>query len=153
MSSGHRDSRVDVRVSVPDTVVNQASVESRLRILLAEDEPQIRNLLARVLAREGWDVTAVNDGRQAVAAWPPEGHSYDLIIMDVNMPDMDGYEASCHLKRLHPQAEFLFISGHLDQPLCRKLVQMGFELVPKPFSPQQFAHRVSERLRQSVKSE
>jgi CheY-like chemotaxis protein len=125
----------------------EALSKTRGRILLAEDEPQVRALLARTLGREGWEVTAVGDGHEAVAAWPAGGRPYDLVIMDVNMPGMNGYEAGCHLRRIHPRAGFLFITGLADQHLCRKLAQMGFDLFIKPFSPQQLVLRVLDLVR------
>ncbi|HBA87689.1 MAG TPA: histidine kinase [Geobacter sp.] len=63
-----------------------------LRILVAEDDPTIRHMMVIILSRQGFDCSSVEDGRQAVEAW--ERDHFDLIIMDVQMPVMDGLNAT-----------------------------------------------------------
>ena len=59
------------------------------RILIADDEPNIVILISRYAQRDGYDVMAVPDGRQAIEACKDE--DFDLIVMDVMMPDTDGF--------------------------------------------------------------
>ena len=63
-----------------------------MRILVAEDDPTIRQLMSTLLSRCGFDCTTVDNGRHAVDAW--EQQDYDLIFMDVQMPVMDGFKAT-----------------------------------------------------------
>lgn len=63
-----------------------------MRILVAEDDPTIRQLMSTLLARCGFDCYAVDNGRQAVEAW--EQQDFDFIFMDVQMPVMDGLMAT-----------------------------------------------------------
>ena len=63
-----------------------------MRILVAEDDPTIRQLMATLLSRKGIACTTVDNGRSAVDAW--EQQYYDFIIMDVQMPGMDGLNAT-----------------------------------------------------------
>lgn len=63
-----------------------------MRVLVAEDDPTIRQLMASLLSRKDIQCTTVDNGKSAVEAW--EQQEYDLIIMDVQMPVLDGLTAT-----------------------------------------------------------
>ena len=66
------------------------------RILIADDEPNITAMISRYVQREGYEATVVSDGRQAVEACKEA--DFDLIVMDVMMPDTDGFTACKKIK-------------------------------------------------------
>ena len=82
----------------------------KLRVLLAEDNAVNQKLAVAVLDRQGHAVTVASNGREAVDKWI-DG-DFDLVLMDVQMPEMDGFEATAEIRRLeaqHPGNQRTFI--------------------------------------------
>jgi CheY-like chemotaxis protein len=71
-----------------------------VKILVADDESSHRKMIEAVLAAEGYEVTQAEDGQAAISA--VEDRFYDLVIMDVRMPNVDGIQALQKIKRLSP---------------------------------------------------
>jgi CheY-like chemotaxis protein len=116
-------------------------------ILIAEDELDIRNLIAFTLRFNGYEVTAAANGEEAVAAAAQAAP--DLILLDVRMPRMDGYEA-CRQIKLLPGLErvpvvFLSAKGQ-DEEIRAGFDAGAYEYLVKPFSIQELAERVKEIL-------
>ena len=116
-------------------------------ILIADDDPHIRQLLAFALRKAGLDVVESGDGDTtlaAVAAQPP-----DLLVLDINMPGMDGLEV-CRRIRATSDLPILFLSSR-DDEIDRVLgMELGADdYVVKPFSPREVVARVAAILRRS----
>jgi CheY-like chemotaxis protein len=80
-----------------------------LRILIIEDDEEIRDLLERLLTREGYAVSAAANGKQGVVAFRAD--PFDMVITDIIMPEKDGIEAIMDLKRERPDLKLIAISG------------------------------------------
>ncbi len=117
------------------------------KILIAEDEPDIRDLISFTLQFAGHDVVAVGNGAEALEAAP--GVMPDLILMDVRMPRMTGYEACAAMKlddRIkHIPVVFLSAKGQ-DAEIQNGLEVGASEYLLKPFAPDELTQRVSELL-------
>ncbi len=110
------------------------------KILIADDEPDIAQLIARYAQREGYEIKSVGDGREAVDACREE--DFDLIVMDVMMPDTDGFTA-CRQIREFKDIPVIMLSARGTE--YDKL--FGFEVgvddyVTKPFSPKELMARI-----------
>ena len=89
-----------VKTETVEAAVATASLvalQQSLRILLAEDNPVNQKVAARILEKQGHDVKIAGNGRAALDEW--EKHEFDLILMDVQMPEMDGLEATMAIRR------------------------------------------------------
>ena len=129
--------RADAAIT-PTVARGALSDGMRARILLADDDDNVRGLSRRLLALQGWDVVATCNGREAVDAWPEEGTPFDLVILDMNMPVMSGLAAYEELRRQHPEMVVLFVSGSLQDLDERGLILKGrIPFLAKPFTPQQ----------------
>ncbi len=78
------------------TIASEAATETSLRILLAEDNPVNQKVVSTMLQRRGHEVSLVNNGREAVESCRQK--RYDLIFMDIQMPEMDGFEALASIR-------------------------------------------------------
>jgi len=100
-------------------------------------------ITTRILRRQSWEVVTANNGHEAVARWPSDGVAFDVVILDVNMPEMNGYDAFRTLQQMHPQARILFISGYSEVSSWRELVEAGGQpFLAKPFTPRQLVDAV-----------
>jgi two-component system, sensor histidine kinase and response regulator len=103
--------------------VRAVRVEANRRVLLAEDNPVNQKVARMVLEKLGLEVTVVNNGREAVTSWKAGGH--DLILMDCQMPELDGYEATREIRRLeqgHQSIPIVALTAHAmkgDDEKCR----------------------------------
>lgn len=105
----------------------------RLRILLADDSAVARIFAARLLEFSGHDVDLVTDGQQAVDA--ARGAAYDLILMDVHMPVMDGIQAAIALRAGGCTLPILALSGTADREDLQNCRDAGMNgALEKPFT-------------------
>lgn len=96
-----------------------------MKILIADDAPDNLFLLGHHLKGQGHEVVTANNGEEAVAAYRSEPP--DLVIMDVSMPVMDGYEATAAIRRIDPAhwVPIIFLSAHTDDGERTKGLEAG----------------------------
>lgn len=99
-------------------------------ILVVDDEPGIRGMIALILEQRGFTVLTAEDGEQALSLWRKHGGAIDLLVSDVCMPEMDGPTLAKKLVAQNGEISALFISGSCDSQQmehCRP-----FKLLSKP---------------------
>ena len=116
-------------------------------ILVAEDEPTLRELSQIVLESYGYKVITAVDGQDAVAKFTQYKDDISLVILDMIMPKMSGLEAYKMIKSMRPESKALFLSGYTaDKIRDEGLLPEKVELAAKPISPNDLLLRVRNML-------
>ena len=114
----------------------------RRRVLIVDDEPIIAELISDCLASfpEPLDVVKAGNGRAALEA--VERTRPDLVLLDINMPVMDGLETLKRLRVLHPRLPVLMITGSDGASVAAALAAGAFGYLPKPMDLRYIVHLV-----------
>jgi DNA-binding response OmpR family regulator len=119
------------------------------RILLVEDDAGISGPLVDVLQRQGYEVRAVTSGRTATEA--VRGQHYDLVLLDLGLPDLDGVEVCRRIKAQDPTASVLILTARTEEVDAVVGLDAGADdYVPKPFRLAELLARIRARLRAVV---
>ncbi len=125
------------------------SIAASAHLLLAEDEPDVRRVLATTLRRAGYQVTEAKDGEQALALFTRHPSAYDLLVSDVVMPVMDGPTAFERMQAIRPGLSAVFLSGYAPEPhRLDRLAADGSALIQlgKPIERARLLGAISELL-------
>ena len=129
-------------------VADPAGGAQGARILLADDEPAILELLTYPLQRDGHQVTAAADGREALDRFAQS--PFDLVILDVMMPRLDGLEV-CRRIRARTTVPIIMLTAKSDEGDRVLGLDIGADdYITKPFSLQEFRSRVRAALRRAA---
>ena len=114
-------------------------------MLVVDDEPAVRRLLARILRSHGYDVFETEDAHSALAFMGSASRQMDLVVTDIVMPAMSGVKLAEQIRSQWPAVKVLFVSGF---PASEALPAMeaSIPLLGKPFTPEEIEAKVRELL-------
>jgi CheY-like chemotaxis protein len=117
------------------------------KILIAEDNADIRSLVVRALSDDGHDLTATADGAAALDEITRHDGGFDLLLSDVKMPVMDGIALALAVGKGHPEIPIMLMTGYADQrERMRGLDALVHDIIAKPFTLDQIKGAVREAL-------
>jgi PAS domain S-box-containing protein len=134
-------------------VADGKNFDGHERILVVDDEELVRMVLRAVLAYRGYQIFEAEDGQDAVRKCADAAQPFDLILIDLHMPRLNGRDALKRIRQHNPRARAILLSGGLperDPPLSAEL--NGIRFLPKPFDNQELVRLVREVLDQRSES-
>lgn len=133
-------------------MIEHAEAEPRHRLLVVEDEPSIRTLLESTLRLTGYQVSSVDSGRAALTE--AERLQPDLLLLDVMLPDLDGYEVTRRLREAGNQVPVLFLTARTGvDDRIEGLSAGADDYVAKPFNIEEVLLRIQAILRRTLGSD
>jgi two-component system, sensor histidine kinase and response regulator len=123
----------DVQAAPAEEPSGEQRVGGDETILVAEDDDMVRDLAVRFLTRAGYSVLQVADGGDAVEMYEQRGDTIDLVVLDIVMPRMGGYETLGRLRALDPRVRALFCSGY-DSPTVGSSLVPAAPMLQKPYA-------------------
>jgi PAS domain S-box-containing protein len=134
----------------PSTIVTRHTIEEqkrqKVRILVAEDNPMNQKLAVTLLKKAGYWVDAVEDGRMVIEA--VKRRAYDLILMDVQMPEMDGFEATKIIRKMEGEARrtaIIAMTAHAMKGDRERCLQAGMDgYISKPIATQELFDTINK---------
>ena len=124
--------------------MGELQAQNQIVILLAEDEPMVRNMIRAILAASGYFVLDAVDGQQAVELARTYEGKIHLLLTDLKMPNLDGAKAARIIEAERPGIGVLLISGHASDEIRHEIASQPF--LRKPFLPKALLQRIREIL-------
>ncbi len=111
------------------------------KILVVDDEARFRTTLSKRLAVRGLEVVTVGSGKEAIEEL--KSKPYDVIVLDVKMPEMDGIEALAEIKKINPGAEVIILTGHASVDTAMEIARLGgYDYLLKPSSIEELMEKI-----------
>jgi len=116
-------------------------------VLLVEDQEMVQDLVTEILEDEGFNVVSAFNGKEALVISSTYSGTFDLMLTDVIMPEMNGKELAEKIKKTKPDLKILFMSGYTGEEMrTRGVLEPGTNFIQKPFTPDLLIQKVLEVL-------
>jgi len=117
------------------------------KILIAEDDAQVREILSMSLKKHGYEVIEAGNGEEAVQRFLENRDTTAILLLDVVMPGNNGREAYEKIKRIEPGIKTIFMSGYTDDIISKNgILEEGFDFVSKPINPDALMRKIRDVL-------
>ena len=121
--------------------------ENKHTILVIEDEELLLDLLKEMLEGEGYRVITSSDGQQAVDLYRTEKDSVSLVLSDMGLPTMGGWEVLRQLKTINPHVKVILSSGFVDSKVRQDMISSGAkDFIQKPYMPDIVIRQIRESI-------
>jgi two-component system cell cycle sensor histidine kinase/response regulator CckA len=127
--------------------VNEHTLAGSATILLVEDDDQVRSFVRTMLAHEGYRVVEARNGLEGYQRGTEPGVRFDLLISDMLLPELSGYDLAVRLREVNPGLKILFMTGYVEGEIVQRCVsELNATFLDKPFQPAVLRTRVRETL-------
>jgi len=119
------------------------------RVLLVDDEKEFVETLVKRLEKRKLSVAAVNGGREAIELMKKT--AFDVVVLDVRMPDMDGISTLKEIKRIQPSVEVIMLTGHANMEVAMQGMELGaFDYLMKPMDIDELLYKLQDAYRKRL---
>lgn len=130
---------------------NNNAIQAGARVLVAEDNPAVREFIVRSLQSAGYAVTAVVDGSAALEALGAD--QYAALVTDIVMPNLDGIALALKAVRSYPALKIIMISGYAQERMrAHNLDALVHRIIAKPFSLEEICAAVKGAIEETPES-
>jgi two-component system cell cycle sensor histidine kinase/response regulator CckA len=129
----------------PSRAISRSNAKSAT-ILLAEDEPDLRDLLSSMLRMHGYQVLPAQDGESALVIAKSHRGSIELLVTDIVMPNMNGVEAAQKIRSVRPEVKVIYMTGYAEEAFLLTKSSTQEILLEKPVPPAVLVGKIKELL-------
>jgi DNA-binding NtrC family response regulator len=116
-------------------------------ILLVEDDEQVRTFIRSLLTSNGYEVLEARTGAEGLKLAASHGSEIGLLISDMLLPEVSGYDLAEQLRKQYPNLKMLLMTGYVEGDIVQRSVgELGAEFLDKPFQPTALLSKVREAL-------
>ena len=116
-------------------------------ILLVEDEEMLRSLAKMILKGKGYNVVTASDGEEAVRTFMLRQNDVDLVLSDMGLPKLNGYDVLKQIKHIKPSVKFVIASGYIDSAEKSEILKSGArDFIQKPYVPNEMLRKIRQVL-------
>lgn len=116
-------------------------------ILVVEDEELLRELLLTILEEKGYHVLTAGDGLEAVEIYKAQHERISLVLTDMGLPKLDGWEVFQQMKAINPTVRAIMASGYFETALRLEMLKAGAkDFIQKPYVPEKILNKIREVL-------
>ncbi len=111
------------------------------KVLIVDDEERFRKTMCKLLTVEGMEATTAGSGQEALEKL--KGGVYDVIVLDVRMPEMTGVQALAEIRKIDPEVEVIIMTGYASVDTAKEIMKLGaYDYLLKPYEKQELMDRI-----------
>ncbi len=116
------------------------------KILVVDDEPNVRNVLKQMIEKRGYIVKVAENGADAIEKFKKE--DFDLVVTDIKMPILDGFHVLTKVKELKPKTPVIFITAYGAKEVVIEAMKLGLsDYIEKPFNMAEVLEIIEKQLK------
>jgi len=121
-------------------------MEKKLDIMIVDDNPEVADILGKLIETDGHKVTVTYEGEKALKSY--QDKKFDLVFVDISMPGMNGIDFTQKLFELDKKARVVAITGHIGTKEVEEILNAGaLAFLKKPFSKKDIDQKIEEILK------
>jgi CheY-like chemotaxis protein len=143
----HPNTKRKILKSFHISCVGLSMANSPGTILLVEDDEQVRSLIRSLLSHDGYRVLEAATGGEGLEIAQRHAGQLDLLVSDMLLPELSGYDLAVKLRESTPNLKILFMTGYVEGEIVQRCIsELGASFLDKPFQPEVLRARVREIL-------